>query len=121
MATERLKKEQVVEALQAAEGYVAKAASILGVTVQTVYNYRDRYADVAEAFSETRERRHDHVESKLMKAIDNDNIAAIIFYLKTQGKARGWVERQELTGRDGGPVESATAQVHFYIPDNGRG
>lgn len=31
-----------------------------------------------------------------------------------------FVERQELTGKDGGPVESATAQVHFYIPDNGR-
>lgn len=120
MATERLTTDQVIEALRQSEGYVAQAASLLGVTVQTVYNYRDRYASVAEAFSETREKRHDHVESKLMKAIDNGNIAAIIFYLKTQAKNRGWVERQELTGKDGGPVESAAAQVHFYIPDNGR-
>lgn len=31
-----------------------------------------------------------------------------------------FVERQELTGANGGPVESNNAQVVVYIPDNGR-
>ena len=28
----------------------------------------------------------------------------ILFYLKTKGKSRGYVERQELTGSDGKPI-----------------
>jgi hypothetical protein len=33
------------------------------------------------------------------------NVTAIIFYLKTQAKDRGYVERQELTGADGGKLQ----------------
>jgi GTP cyclohydrolase II len=45
---------------------------------------------------DTREKRHEWVENKLMQQIKNDNLTAIIFYLKTQGKHLGYVERQEL-------------------------
>ena len=92
---------QVIDALQQAQGYVSKAASILGCTVQTVYNYRDRYTTVAEAWEGIREKRHDFVENKLHEQINSGNVTAIIFYLKTQAKERGYVERQELSGVDG--------------------
>lgn len=121
MAGERLKKGDVVTAIQQAKGYVSKAADLLGVTTQTIYNYSSKYPDVAEAIQESRESRHDYVESKLFSRIQKEDTTAIIFYLKTQAKQRGWVERQEVTGRDGGPMESASAQVVVYIPDNGRG
>ena len=42
-----------------------------------------------------RETAIDHVESKLMGAIDDGNVTAIIFFLKTQGKSRGYTERSE--------------------------
>ena len=38
----------------------------------------------------------DHVEGKLFELIDEKNPAAIIFYLKTKGKRRGYIERQEV-------------------------
>jgi len=118
---ERLTQGRIIEAIAQTKGYVSKAAQLLGVTSQTIYNYRDKYPKIAAAIQEEREQRHDYVESRLMDRIEIGEIAAIIFYLKCQAKSRGYVERQELTGPNGGPVESLNAQVHIYIPDNSRG
>ena len=96
---------QVIQALEDADGYVSKAASLLRCSPRTVYNYRDRFITVAEAWEAIRERRHDFVENALHKQIKDGNITAIIFYLKTQGKGRGYIERQEFTGKDGGTLQ----------------
>ncbi len=96
---------QVIEALEETRGYVSKAASKLGCTSRTIYYYRDRFVSVAEAWQGIREKRTDFVENKLQQQIDSGNITAIIFYLKTQAKDRGYVERQEVTGADGGKVD----------------
>jgi len=97
---------EVIEAIKDARGFVTVAASRLGCSRTTMYVYLKKYATAATALEDEREKRHDFVESKLMSAINGDNITAIIFYLKTQCKDRGYVERyqQEITGRDGGPM-----------------
>lgn len=104
MATEKLNAAQIVEALQATNGLPALAAERLGVSTKTIYNYRDRYQSVAEAMHHQKEKRKDFAEGKLWNRINAEDTTAIIFYLKTQAKDRGYVERQELTGADGGPV-----------------
>jgi len=54
--------------------------------------------------ADAREKMIDNVESKLYsKALDGDT-TAMIFFLKTQGKGRGYVERQEVTGANGGAI-----------------
>ena len=45
----------------------------------------------------------DFAESQLHKQIQDGNTAATIFYLKTKGKRRGYIERQEITGAEGLP------------------
>jgi hypothetical protein len=107
--------EQIISALHEADGYVSKAASILGCSAATMYNYRIRYSTVAEAWNDIHEKRHDFVENALHKLIKSGNPAAIIFYLKTQAKGRGYVERQEITGADGGPV--SITQIEIVKPE----
>ena len=98
--------QQVIEALEQAQGYVSKAASLLGCSSRTVYNYRDKYSSVAEAWADIKERRHDFVENALHGQIKEGNVTAIIFYLKTQCKERGYVERQEITGANDDPINA---------------
>ena len=97
---------EVIEAIKEARGFVTVAALKLGCSRTSMYSYLKKFATAKTALEDEREKRHDFVESKLMKAIDNDNITAMIFYLKTQCKDRGYVERyqQEITGSGGGPV-----------------
>lgn len=95
---------QVIEAIRGSRGIVSNAARKLGCSRKTIYNYIDRYATVAEALEEEREDLLDFVEDRLLREIDHGNMTAIIFYLKTRGKHRGYVERQEVTGADGGAL-----------------
>lgn len=83
---------------------MSKAASLLGVTVQTVYNYRKRWASVEAAWQALREERNDFVESSLQKLIAEGNATAIIFYLKTQARDRGYGEKVEHGGKIDGDL-----------------
>lgn len=75
---------------------VTVAAKALGCTPKTIRNYRDRYPSVREAITDSRDQMLDVAELQLAKQINNGNISAIIFYLKTQGKQRGYIERSEV-------------------------
>lgn len=58
----------------------------------------------ADRCEEIREGLIDEAESALRTQIREGNIAAIIFFLKTQAKHRGYVEKQEVT--HGGRIDS---------------
>ena len=98
--------EKMIEAVQLARGYVSDAAHVLGISRKTFYVYMKKYTTVSEALDDERYKRTDYVENQLMKRIDKGDTTAIIFYLKTQAKDRGYVERQELTGKDGEPINT---------------
>ena len=85
-------------------GNVSMVARTLNVSRTTLYNYINSHATVKQALDEAREKMIDNVESTLYsKALDGDT-ACMIFFLKTQGKSRGYVERQEVTGADGNTI-----------------
>lgn len=97
--------EQIIAALEASGGIKTIAASKLGCDRTTLDGYARRYWEVEEALDRISADKLDFAEAKLLKHIEEGNLTAIIFFLKTQGKARGYVERVELTGKDGKPVE----------------
>lgn len=98
MAKSRLTQAQVIDAIQRADGYVSTAAANLGVARATVYRFIEKYPKVREALADAREAQVDFAEGVLQGLIAEGNVAAVIFYLKTQGKQRGYVERTEVDG-----------------------
>lgn len=105
MASEAYTSEAVVKAIQKHNGMVSLAAKALKCSRQTIHNYATKYPEVKAAIEDAREEMTDIAESKLYAAIKKGEAWAICFYLKTQGKPRGYVERQELTGANGGALK----------------
>jgi len=91
-------KPTVADAIQAIKdngGFVATAARRLDTSRTTFHAMINEHPTLKAAVIDAREQQKDHAENELIKAISAGNITAIIFYLKTQGKDRGYVERQE--------------------------
>ena len=100
---ERYTAQQVADALTATHGFVSVACKSLGVSDQTVRNYMKKYDVCAQACEDAREKMIDYAEGALYKQIQEGNITAIIFFLKTQGRKRGngYSERTEIVTPEG--------------------
>lgn len=106
MAAEKFTAEQVADALTETRGMKTLAAKRLGCSYNTVQRYIDKYATVRDALEKAHESLGDQVELALFdEAVNKRNTAALIFLAKTKFKARGYVERMETTGKDGGPIQ----------------
>lgn len=103
----RISKEKLCKAIIEAHGNLTCAAKAIGTSRVTVHRYVNQHPEVKAAVEQARENLGDHAENKLKELIDKGHPAAIMFYLKCQHKGRGWVERKETTGKDGGPIEMA--------------
>ena len=101
---EKYTANQMIEALREKHGNLSAAARFLGCSRNTISRYIDTYSTVQAVADEERETLIDFAENQLFKQVQDGNITAIIFTLKTIGKHRGYVERQEVTGADGGAV-----------------
>jgi hypothetical protein len=101
MAQQRYSQTTVIEALRKSHGLKAVAARALGCHRNTVDEYCRRYQSVADVIREERESMTDIAESALFRKINVGEAWAVCFYLKTQAKDRGYVERTEHTGMDG--------------------
>ena len=88
--------EQMIDAIRNAEGNLSDAARFLGCTRQTVHNYVNRYATVKQAYEEENNKFIDEAEGQLRKHVKRGSLPALMFVLKTKGKHRGYVERQEV-------------------------
>ena len=90
------KKEAMLEALERSLGIVTTACNAVGVGRTTHYQWMKDDPEYREAVKGIENRTLDFAESHLHKLIKEGNPAATIFFLKTKGKARGYVERQEI-------------------------
>jgi cell division protein FtsI/penicillin-binding protein 2 len=95
-------KKALLEALEKSLGIVTTACKQVGIGRTTYYEYlKDK--DFKKEVDSVQDIALDFAESQLHKQIQAGNTAATIFLLKTKGKGRGFVERQEITGAEGLP------------------
>jgi len=121
---EHLKKAQLLKALEKSLGIVSTACKSVGISRTTYYKYYNEDKDFKWSVDSIGDIALDCAESQLFELIKEKNVTAIIFYLKTKGKKRGYIEKQEvnhnsnnITGirliSDGETVEDKNLKVEF--------
>lgn len=99
------KTAEIIEALKATGGMVYMAADKLGCNPSTIHVRAKTSPEIQAAIDNARGDMLDMAEHELKKAVRGGDMTAIIFTLKTIGKHRGYVERVEQTGANGGAIE----------------
>tara|TARA_R110000803_G_scaffold59599_2_gene118371 strand:- start:9193 stop:9594 length:402 start_codon:yes stop_codon:yes gene_type:complete len=117
-------KDQLLKQLEQNMGNVTLACHFGKCSRSTFYRYYETDIKFKIAVDDISEIAVDICESELWKQIKDGNVPCILFYLKTKGKSRGYVERQELTGQNGQPInwnETKTYAINESInkTDNG--
>ena len=94
--TSDTKKEQMIEALGKSLGVVTTACTNVGISRDTHYRWLKEDPEYKRRVVELENIALAFAESHLHLLIKDGSPAATIFYLKTKGKRRGYVERQEI-------------------------
>ena len=112
--------KQVEAALRATAGIQSAAAAALGCSPSTVHNYVKRFKTLQKVIPEIKEEILDLAEGRLITQIKKGNMRAIIFYLRTQGRSRGYVTgiNHEHAGSDGGPIRSEVTVSFTGLTDH---
>lgn len=84
---------QIEEALRQTGGFITYAAKKLNCTHQNVRKRIDTSPYLQEVQRSIHESFLDLTEHALIQKIRDEDLGAIIFYLKCQGKKRGYVEK----------------------------
>lgn len=92
----KLSEKQIADALIANDGKIALTAASLHVTFQCISQRILKSKKLTELRKHLTEIDLDNIEIKLKKACDELKPATIIYYLKSQGKHRGWGEDIEV-------------------------
>lgn len=90
--------------IRKANGYITIAAQLIGCDPSTVHRRVNASPALQQLVSDLTDRRLDTAELALDAAIGRGEGWAVCFFLKTMGKKRGYVERQEVTGAEGGDL-----------------
>ena len=102
------------KAIKDKRGNLAAVGRHFGVSRQYISKRVKDSAKLKKAWDEARETMLDNAETELYEQALDGNTSALIFYMKTQGKRRGYVERQEFTGKDGDDLT-----INFVWKDSG--
>jgi len=98
------KKDRFIELLSNNLGNISATCRQTGIARKTYYNWINKDDKFKSRVDEIIEAQIDLVENKLMEKIEAGDLTAIIFYLKTKAKHRGWSEKIEVSHNNQAPV-----------------
>lgn len=90
------KQSKFIEIFESSLGIISNACKKANVSRRTYYNWMRDSKAFSEACEEIKDVTLDFVEHSLLKNIKKGDTTAIIFYLKTKGRDRGFVEKHEV-------------------------
>ena len=90
-------KKAMITALEKSLGVVTSACKSVGIARSTHYLWMDTDPEYRKEVEDIENVAIDFAESQLHQQIKGGNPTSTIFYLKTKGKKRGYVERQEIS------------------------
>ena len=112
------RKKALYEALKCELGVVTTACETVKVSRETHYQWLKTDPNYKSWVEEMPDLVLDFSETALLKKIKGGNVPSIIFHLKTKGKSRGYVERQEV--EHSGETEVKVTGFDYIVPDEGK-
>lgn len=87
--------EKIAEVYSKKGCNVTATCAALGIARKTFYEWKSKKKKLADLIEEADESIIDFAESKLIEHINDGDIQSLIFFLRTKGKKRGYVEKSE--------------------------
>lgn len=100
-------------------GVISVVAKKLGASRRTIEKYIAEDPEYKTSIEQAREAFKDVAINKLQQLVLSGNLTAIIFYLKTQAKDRGFVEKQEVHTSSDKPFVMTPEQAASVYRNNG--
>ena len=75
---------------------ISRACEIVGIARKTHYEWKSRNVTYKEEIEAIEEAMIDFAEGMLYKNMKDGKESSILFFLKTRGKKRGYIEKQEI-------------------------
>lgn len=101
----RMPDDYLLTALELSGGNITRAAKLIDIDRSLYYKRCESVDGFQEKMLEIRERKLDFAEDKLWEHVEYGNLPAIMFYLRTIGKNRGYTTQVEMVGNKDKPVE----------------
>jgi len=108
--------DQLQKLLEENKGNVAAVGRRMGVSRTAIYNRINESTTLQQTLADARETMLDNAESVLYKKVLEGSTPELIFFLKTQGRNRGYVERVEQT--HSGSVDVIVKGYTTVTPDD---
>jgi len=113
-------KKGTLEAMEKSLGVITTACKTIGIHRSTFYEWYNTDPDFRKEIEAVSEMALDFAETQLHKQIRDGSVPATIFYLKTKGKKRGYIERAEIDIQRNAPDFSdfTTDQIIQLLNEN---